>query len=88
MDNRNQFRRTTWYKQKNSTIELSGKVNSFNVKDFCAALNLYKLSGADKMTLDFSRVTNAYPNGMLPIISLINLLKLEGHNIYVKLPSK
>jgi len=86
MDNRNQFRRTTWYKQKNSTIELSGKVNSFNVKDFCAALNLYKLSGADKMTLDFSRVTNAYPNGMLPIISLINLLKLEGHNIYVKLP--
>jgi anti-anti-sigma regulatory factor/anti-sigma regulatory factor (Ser/Thr protein kinase) len=81
-----QYSRTTWYRQKDNTIELTGKVNSFNVKDFCAAINLYRQSESKNLTLDFSRVTNAYPNGMLPIISTTNLLKTEGHKIYVKLP--
>lgn len=80
------IRRTTWYRQRDNTIELTGKVNSFNVKDFCAAISLYKSSNSNQLTLDFSWVTNAYPNGMLPIISTVNLLRNEGHNIYVKLP--
>jgi len=80
------LRRTTWYKQRNNTIELTGKVNSFNVKDFCAAISLYKSNPSRQLTLDFSRVTNAYPNGMLPIISTVTLLRYEGHDVYVKLP--
>lgn len=82
----NKFNRTTWYRQRDNTIEITGKVNSFNVKDFCAAVNLYKSTDADQLTLDFSRVTNAYPNGMLPIISTITTLRHDGHKIYVKLP--
>lgn len=80
------LRRTTWYRQRDNTIELTGKVNSFNVKDFCAAISLYKSNQSKELTLDFSRVTNAYPNGMLPIISTVNLLREEGHKIYVRLP--
>jgi hypothetical protein len=80
-------RRTTWYNQRDNTIELTGKVNSFNVKDFCGAINLYKSNASKNLTLDFAKVTNAYPNGMLPIISTVNLLRYEGHSIYVKLPS-
>lgn len=80
------LRRTTWYRQRDNTIELTGKVNSFNVKDFCAAIAIYKANHSRQLTLDFSRVTNAYPNGMLPIISTINLLRHEGHEIYVRLP--
>ena len=79
-------RRTTWYRQRDNTIEMTGKVNSYNVKDFCAAITLHKNNQSQQLTLDFSRVTNAYPNGMLPIISTVNLLRYEGHDVYVKLP--
>lgn len=77
---------TSWYRHKENTIEFSGKVNSFNVKDFCAALNLFKKSGNDNLTLDFSRVTNAYPNGMLPIIASVQKLRQKVEDIYVRLP--
>lgn len=79
-------RRTTWYRQRDNTIEITGKVNSFNVKDFCAAISLHRANQSKRLTIDFSRVTNAYPNGMLPIISTVNLLRHEGHEIYIKLP--
>lgn len=79
-------RRTTWYKQRENTIEITGKVNSFNVKDFCAAISLHRSNQSKHLTIDFSRVRNAYPNGMLPIISTVNLLRYEGHDIYIKLP--
>jgi anti-anti-sigma regulatory factor/anti-sigma regulatory factor (Ser/Thr protein kinase) len=80
--------RNTWYTKKNSTIELTGKVNSFNVKDYSSALTKFKESGVDNLTLDFSRVLHAYPNGMLPIISSIELLRRDGIKVYVKLPNK
>jgi anti-anti-sigma regulatory factor/anti-sigma regulatory factor (Ser/Thr protein kinase) len=79
-------RRTTWYRQKDRTIELTSKVNSYNVKDFCAAVNLYKAANPGSLVVDFGKVTNAYPNGMLPIISTISLLRQEGHKIYIRLP--
>lgn len=82
------FDRNTWYNRNQSTIELTGKVNSFNVKDYTSALSLFKESGSDNLTIDFSRVLHAYPNGMLPIISSIELLRQKGIKIYVKLPQK
>ncbi|WP_423128044.1 hypothetical protein [Gaoshiqia sp. Z1-71] len=46
--------RTTWFRQIDNTIELTGKVNSFNVKDFCAAISIFKTRGLKNLTLDFS----------------------------------
>lgn len=80
-------KRFTWYRKKDNTIELTGKVNSFNVKDFCAAINLFKNGGGDDLTLDFSRVQKAYPNGMLPVIATILSLRDQGIKVYVKLPN-
>lgn len=86
MNNRKYSIRTTWYRQIDNTIEVTGKVNSFNVKDFCSAISIFKSSGMKNLTLDFSNVINAYPNGMLPIIATIQNLRDSGFDIYVKLP--
>lgn len=78
--------RKTWFVKNDSTIEFTGKLNSFNVKDVCAALNLFRETSNTDLTLDFSRVLQAYPNGVLPIISSVTEIRGEGHNVYVKLP--
>lgn len=80
--------RSSFFNKTKSTIELTGKVNSFNVKDYSSALMLFKESNADNLTIDFSRVLYAYPNGMLPIISSIELLRQNGIKINVKLPQR
>lgn len=80
-------RRTTWFRQRDNSIIVGGKVNSFNVIDFCAAISIFNSSGANQLTLDFSTVTNAYPNGMLPIITTVQNLRLAGIDVYVKLPT-
>lgn len=81
------FNRNTWFRQKDSTIEFTGKLNSFNVKDVCSAINLFKQSENDNLTIDFSNVMQAYPNGVLPIISSITEIRTEGYKVYVKLPN-
>jgi anti-sigma regulatory factor (Ser/Thr protein kinase) len=78
--------RNTWFRRNDSTIEFTGKLNSFNVKDVCSAINLFKDTSNADLTLDFSRVLQAYPNGVLPIISSITEIRDAGHNVYVKLP--
>ncbi|UTW64559.1 DUF4325 domain-containing protein [bacterium SCSIO 12741] len=78
--------RNTWFRQNNSTIKFTGKLNSFNVKDFCSAINRFKQSENENLTVDFSRVMQAYPNGVLPIISTITEIRDEGYDVYVKLP--
>lgn len=83
---RRKFNRNTWFRQKDSTIEFTGKLNSFNVKDVCSAINLFKQSENKNLTVDFSRVIQAYPNGVLPIISSITEIRNEGYEVYVKLP--
>ncbi len=87
MNNRRPHR-TTWFRKQDSTIQISGKVNSFNVRDFCGAITLFDKSGNDRLTLDFSRVSHAYPNGMLPIIAQIQRIRQNGVKIYVKLPNE
>ncbi len=78
--------RTSWFRQAVNTIDISGKVNSFNVRDFCSAISIFEKSGQPNLTLDFSNVINAYPNGMLPIIATIEKLRQRGINIYIRLP--
>jgi anti-sigma regulatory factor (Ser/Thr protein kinase) len=84
--NRTNINRNTWFRKKDSTIEFTGKLNSFNIKDVCASINIFKKSSNQNLTLDFSKVLQAYPNGVLPIISSITEIRNEGYEVYVKLP--
>jgi anti-anti-sigma regulatory factor len=79
--------RTTWFRQRDSTIIVSGKVNSYNVGDFCGAVTALKKTGNSDLTIDFSTVKNAYPNGMLPIITTVKKLRKEGYNVNIVLPN-
>jgi anti-anti-sigma regulatory factor/anti-sigma regulatory factor (Ser/Thr protein kinase) len=83
----NQNWKTSWFRRRDNTIVINGKVNSYNVKDFCAAINLFKQTGRKELTIDFSNVTKAYPNGMLPIIATVQKLGVENIKIYIKLPN-
>lgn len=83
----NRPHRTTWFRKNDSTIQVTGKVNSFNVRDFCGAITLFEKSQNDRLTLDFQNVSHAYPNGVLPIIAQIHRLRQNGKKIYVKLPN-
>lgn len=82
------FLRTCWFRKATSTIEVTGKVNSFSSKDLCSAVSLFKESGSKKLNIDFSRVTHAYPNGMLPLIASLESLRQQGIEINAKLPQK
>ncbi|MBU4556295.1 MAG: DUF4325 domain-containing protein [Actinobacteria bacterium] len=42
----------------------------------------------EALHLDFSKVTHAYPNGMIPLICTLDLLKREGVSVSVTLPSQ
>ncbi|MCO6467241.1 MAG: DUF4325 domain-containing protein [Bacteroidales bacterium] len=79
--------RTTYYRNSDSTIQLSGKLNSYNIKDFCTALERFYASGKANLTIDFEKVERAYPSGVLPIITSLDLMRDKGIKIYVKLPN-
>jgi anti-sigma regulatory factor (Ser/Thr protein kinase) len=79
--------RTTYYRDSDSTIQLSGKLNSFNIKDFCTAFERFYSSGKSNVTIDFERVERAYPSGVLPIITSLDIARDKGIKIYVKLPN-
>ena len=79
--------RKIWYRRYDATIQVTDKVNSFSLKDFTSALSLFKDSGQNHLTLDFSKVTHAYPNGMLAIVATIEKLRFDKKTVYVKLPS-
>lgn len=78
--------RTSYYRDRDVTVELTGKINSYNVKDFSTALEKFNESYENHLTVDFSRVELAYPSGVLPIITSLHQLRNEGFSIYVKLP--
>ncbi len=79
-------KKTTYYRVKDATIDLTGKINAYNVKDFSTALEKFKQDGQEHLTVDFSKVHYAYPSGMLPIISSLHQLRKEKKSVYVKLP--
>ncbi|WP_312286338.1 STAS-like domain-containing protein [Chryseobacterium gleum] len=80
--------KTCYYRQKGNVIQLTGKINAFNIYDFCSAIEKFKNSGASKLFVDFGRVEKAYPSGMLPIICELDLLRDNQIEINVQLPKK
>lgn len=80
-------RLTTVYRQLDNSIVILGKANSYNVRDFCAALFLFKKTNNTTLLVDFSNVQQAYPNGMLPIIATLEKLRREDISITVQLPT-
>jgi len=82
------YKYTSIYRSKDSTIFCSDKVNAFNTKDFCLAIDRFFRSGNSSLTVNFERVVKAYPNGILPIIASLDALRDMGADVYVKLPLK
>ena len=78
--------RQVWYSQQRQIIKFTSKVNSYIIRDFSSAVAIYLKSGAKTLTVDFSIVAQAYPNGMLGVISTITNLRALGHKINVILP--
>lgn len=78
--------KTCYFRNQEPAIQLTGKLNAFNVKDFCSALDKFYETGKKKLTIDFERVERAYPSGVLPIITSLDVVRSKGVDIYVKLP--
>jgi len=78
--------KTCYFRNQEPAIQLTGKLNAFNVKDFCSALDRFYGTGKKNLTVDFERVERAYPSGVLPIITSLDVVRSKGVEIYVKLP--
>jgi hypothetical protein len=79
--------RQVWYSQQKQLIKFGNKVNSYIIRDFSSAIDIYLKSKTKALTVDFSFVTQAYPNGMLGVISTVANLRALGHRIDVILPT-
>ena len=75
-----------YFRNHDTTIDLSKKINSYGVKDFCAAVEKFKSTGRDRLTIDFSRVVVASPGGILPMICTLDTLRDAGIKVDVQLP--
>jgi len=81
------FFRTAYYKESTATIDLTGKINAFSVKDINTAVAKFIQSEKEHLTLNLGRVKLAYPSGVLPLINTIEDLRTSGKSVYVKLPN-
>jgi len=79
-------RQLVYYRNHDTTIDLSRKINSYSVRDFCAAVEKFKSTDKKKLTVDFSRVLHTSPGGMLPVICTLDVLRDAGIQIEVRLP--
>ncbi len=76
------------YEQFENTLKLPTKINSFVIPHFSSAINLWKSKRRYyPVLIDFSGVAYPYANGMLPIISIISKLRLDGYDIKIRLPN-
>jgi len=75
-----------YFRNHDTTIDLSRKINSYGVKDFCAAVEKFGRTQRNKLAVDFSRVLLASPGGMLPIICTLDQLRDRGIQVEVQLP--
>lgn len=72
-------------KQKNR-LKFFGKVDSYSHLHFMRCLDYFKEDGHKRIILDFSNVKSAFPNGMVPIIATMDLLRDQGVEILCSLP--
>jgi len=75
-----------YFRNHDTTIDFSRKINSYGVMDFCAAIEKFRSTHRDTLTVDFSRVLHASPGGMLPVICVLDGLRDAGVWIVVRLP--
>jgi anti-sigma regulatory factor (Ser/Thr protein kinase) len=73
--------------RRDNRIRFVGKVNAQAHREFMGMLDYCLKDGYDTLVIDFSSVKNAYPNGMVPIITNIDYLKRSGRKIQLYLPS-
>jgi hypothetical protein len=76
------------YDPLGNTISFPAKINSFVVPHFASAINLWKSKKRyTPLFIDFSGVSSPYSNGMLPVISIISKLRLDGYDVRIRLPN-
>lgn len=80
-------KKRAWYSRQLQTIKFGERVNSYVIGDFSSALAIHLKTKSKDLTIDFSYVRQAYPNGMLGIISTISNLRALGHTVKVILPT-
>ncbi|PKM65358.1 MAG: hypothetical protein CVU95_15595 [Firmicutes bacterium HGW-Firmicutes-2] len=62
------------------------KVNPYAHRKFLLSMNEIVARGYEEVLIDFTKVTNAYPNGMVPIISSIDYYRRLGIKFKISLP--
>ena len=72
--------------RKDNRIRFNGKVNAQAHREFMGMLDYCIKDGFETIVIDFSGVRNAYPNGMVPIISSLDIQKRVGRKISIILP--
>lgn len=76
------------YVSYNNVIKLPSKISSSIIFDFSAAIRLWQAARPyDMLTLDFSAVEYAYPNGMLPILAIMSDLRYKKLKLKILLPN-
>jgi hypothetical protein len=78
--------RTSFYFSRYSTIRFDREIDSGNTQDFCYAIEKFIRSHNQELALDFTSVTKAYPDGMLPILVTVGRLREAGIQIKIYLP--
>jgi hypothetical protein len=75
-----------YFRNHDTTVDFSKKLNAYGVRDFCTSIEKFRLTGKDRLTVDFSRVLHVSPGGMLPVICTLDMLRDDGVQVEVKLP--
>ena len=75
------------YNNFSGSIVFPPKISSFVITHFAAAVRQWQRRRPNEpLTLDFTKVKKAYPNGMVPIIAVATDLRLRGHTLTIRLP--
>lgn len=73
-------------RRSGNRIKFLNKVDPYAHLHFMRALNYFLQERYKRLILDFSRVKSAYPNGMIPIIATLDLLREMNIEILCSLP--
>jgi len=71
----------------NNRIVFFSKVNPYTHRQFMSILDYILQDNEKVITLDFSKIRRAYPDGMIPIITTVDYLKRMGVKVHVSLPT-
>lgn len=69
-------------------IDFIGGYRPEDIPDLCKSFSKFLLAGPQEIYLNFSKCTNAFPNSMLPLISMCARLRGLGYEFIALLPKK